>query len=494
MNTNVEAPELDVEDVGELKYSRTIEDLPGPKGLPFLGNQLQMRGQQWHLKLAKFIREFGPIYRLNAFGIPIVVVSDRTAITSLLKERPDGFERNRGLRARMNELKVGGVFTAEGDDWRKQRKLVMGGLSFDVIHNFFPTMGVMTERMLERWKAAVASGKPVDLRRDLKALALDIIVGIAMGYDLGVVNDDDNQLQHNLDNLLERLASRGRALYPYWHHFKLPVDHAADKSAADVEQTVLGFITSTRERMKQQPDMRGKPSNMLEAMIAASEDPDSGFTDQELISNAIASVVGGIDTTANSIAWMINLLAKNPDAAATLTAEVDAVLGDAPLSREWEQMKQFPYLDAVHNETQRLRSATPFLGFISKSDCVIVDTFIPKGQVIFVPTNFGDGLDETQFPQNDLFQPERWIFEQKPGRDDDPSRKVFPFGGGARLCPGRFLALTEVKVVVSMIMRNFELEFDTHAPPVQQVMNFFMGPSAVPVRLKARGGHRIELE
>jgi cytochrome P450 len=486
MNSNVEAPEIVMESADEFTYSRKVDDLPGPKGLPYIGNQLQMRGQQWHLKLEKFIREFGPIYRLNAFGIPIVVVSDRASITDLLKERPDGFERNRGLRARMNELKVGGVFTAEGDDWRKQRKLVMGGLTFDVVKNFFPTMGDMTERMLLRWKAQLASGKTVDLRRDLKALALDIIVGIAMGYDLGAVNDDGNPLQLDLDTVLQRLASRGTALYPYWHRFKLPVDHAADKAALGVEQAVLGFITETRERMKLHPEIRDNPTNMLEAMIAASEDPESDFTDQELVSNAIASVVGGIDTTANSIAWMINLLAKNPDAAAKLTAEVDAVLGDARISRDWDQMKLFPYLDAAHSETQRLRSATPFLGFISTVDRVILDTFIPKGSVIFTPTNFGDGLDEAQFPQHEKFLPERWIFEHKPQRDEDPSRKVFPFGGGARLCPGRFLALTEIKVVVSMIVRNFELEFDTKAPPVQQVMNFFMGPSAVPVRLKPR--------
>jgi len=467
-------------------FSRTVADLPGPKGVPIFGNQLQMRGAQWHVTLASHIRKFGPIFRLEAFGIPIVVVSDRTAVSNLLRDRPEGFERSGGLRTRMNELKVGGVFTAEGEDWRKQRKMVTGGLSVDVIRNFFPTMGFMTERMLNRWKAALANGKPIDLRRDLKALALDIIVGISMGYDLDVVNDDSNPLQHDLDNLMRRLASRGTSLYPYWRHFKLPADRVADKSANDVEKAVLEFINSTRERMKSQPHVRDKPANMLEAMIAASEDPDSDFTDQELISNAISSVVGGVDTTANTIGWMINLLAQNPAAATTLAAEVDAVLGDARLSRDWEHMKLFPYLDAAHNETQRLRSATPFLGLISKSDSVIVDTFVPKGMVIFVPTNCGDGMDEAHFPQHQLFQPERWISEQKLQREDDPSRKVFPFGGGPRLCPGRFLALIEIKVVVSMIMRNFDLEFDTSAPPVTQVMNFFMSPSAVPVRLKLR--------
>ncbi|MFC5743981.1 cytochrome P450 [Dyella tabacisoli] len=485
MDSNTLVPELDVESTGELKYSRTIADLPGPKGQPLIGNLLQMGGRQLHLTLAKWIREFGPIFRVTALGNPLVIVSDRTAVNHLLRERPDGFRRVRNLKTVMGELKIGGVFTAESEDWRKQRKLVMGGLNVEVVRNFYPTMVFMTERMLQRWKTAVADGKPVNLRRDLKALALDIIVGIAMGHDIDAVNDDNNQLQRNIDNLFQRLGSRATALIDYWRYFKLPVDRAADKSATEVEQAVEEFIRNTRERMKQQAHLQQKPANMLEAMIVASEDPESDFTDQELISNAILSVIGGEDTTSNSIAWMINLLAENPAAAAALTAEVDAVLGDAPLAHDWEMMKQFPYIEAAHNETQRLRSVAPFIGLASNADCVVSETFIPKDTGIFVATT-GEGLDEAQFPQNELFQPERWIFEQKPQRDDDPTRKIFPFGGGARLCPGRFLALTEIKVVVSMIMRNFELELDTKAPPVEQIMNFFVGPSAVPVRLKLR--------
>jgi cytochrome P450 len=485
MDSTTLVTELDAENTGELKYSRTIADLPGPKGQPFIGNLMQVSGRQLHMTLTQWIREFGPIFRVTVFGNPMVIVSDRTVVGNLLRERPDGFRRTRSLKAIMGELKIGGVFTAESEDWRKQRKLVMGGLNAEVVRNFFPTMVFMTDRMLQRWKTAVAAGKPVNLRRDLKALALDIVVGIAMGHDIDAVNDDDNRLQRNIDNLFQRLGNRTTALFDYWRYFKLPVDRAADKSAAEVEQAVEGFIKNTRERMKKEAHLQQKPANMLEAMIVASEDPESDFTDQELISNAILSVIGGEDTTGNSIAWMINLLAQNPAAAAVLTAEVDAVLGDAPLANEWEMMKQFHYLDAVHNETQRLRSVAPFIGLASNADCVVAETFIPKDTGIFVAA-VGEGLDEAQFPQNELFQPERWIFEQKPQRDDDPTRKLFPFGGGARLCPGRFLALTEIKVVVSMLMRNFELELDTKAPPVEQVMNFFVGPSAIPVRLKLR--------
>jgi len=485
MDANTSAPPLDAKRMGTFEFSRTIADLPAPKGLPLVGSLLKLSGRQFHLTLADWIREFGPVFRLDVMGHQLMVLSEPAAVEGLLRDRPDGFRRTSNLKTSMGELKIAGVITAEGDDWRKQRRLVMGGLNAEVVRNFFPTMVAITERVLLRWKTAVAEGRRIDLHRDLKAMALDVIVAIAMGQDIDAVNDEGNQVQRDIDNIFQRLGARNATLLPYWRHFKLPVDRAADKSAADIEQAVIGFVQDARERMAQQPQLRQKPGNMLEAMIAASENPESGFTDQELISNAIMSVIGGEDTTANSMAWMINLLAQNPEAAATLAAEVDTVLGDAPVAREWEWLKQLPYLEAAHSETQRLRAVAPFMGFASNADCVVADTFVPKDTVIFV-ANTGASQDEVHFPQHELFRPERWIFDGKPSREEDPSRKVFPFGAGPRLCPGRFLALTEIKMVLAMLVHNFELVPDRDAPPVEQLLNFFVGPSAVPVRLKLR--------
>ena len=485
MDTNTAVIETNAPQGKELIYSRTIADLPGPKPQPLVGNLLHLNKRQVHLTIEKWMREFGSAFKFSVLGNTVVVLSDHAVVTTMLRERPDVFRRNDGGINIMKELKIAGVFTAEGEDWRNQRKLVMRGLNAEVVRNYFPTMVQMTERMLQRWKIAVENGKRVDLQRDLKAMALDTIVGIAMGYDIDAVNDDGSQLQRDIDNIFQNLGRRAAAMYPYWRRFKLPVDRAADRSAAGVEKKVAEFIADTRERMKQNPHLRLKPTNMLEAMIATADDPDSNFTDQELIGNAITSVVGGEDTTANSIAWMVNFLAQNPAVAASLAAEVDAVMGDAPLVTEWEKMMQFPYLDATHNESQRLRSVAPLIAVRSNIECVVADTLIPKNTLIFAST-IGTAHDETHFPQSELFRPERWIFEEKPQESDDPMRKLFPFGAGPRLCPGRFLALTEIRMVVSMLVHNFELEFDHDAPPVKQLMNFFMVPSAVPVRLKLR--------
>ena len=468
-----------------LQYRRTIDDLPGPRPLPLVGNLLQMDRRRIHRTVERWIRAYGPMLRFKVMDRTIVVVADYQLVAQLMRERPGAFRRNQGGVQIMKELKIAGVFTAEGDDWRRQRKLVMRGLNAEVVRNFYPTLVRMTERLCTRWKAAVRAGRPVDVHRDLKAMSLDVIVAVAMGFDIDALGRDGNGLQRDIDNLFRRLGARMAATFPHWRKFRLAADREADAAAGRIEQAVREFIAQARARLAADPQLRARPANMLEAMIVASEEEGSDFTDQELIGNAITSVVGGEDTTANSIAWMVNHLVQHPDALAGLRAEVDGVLGGEPVARAWESMTRLPYLEAVHNESQRLRSVAPLFGLVSNVDCVLGDTFIPKNTPIFAST-VAAGWDAAQFPDPQAFRPERWLFDEKPAESDDPLRKLFPFGGGPRLCPGRFLALTEIKAVVAMLVRNFELEFDPSAPPVDELLNFFMVPSGVPVRLKLR--------
>ena len=149
------APEASV----ALRYTRRIEDLPSPRGQPVVGNALQLSGRQMHQKFTEWVGEYGPMFRLQVFGHTLVIVADGATAHAVMRERPDGFRRNGGLTTIMKELHIGGVFTAEGAAWRKQRKLVMSGLNAEVIRNFFPTMVTLTERMLERWKRAVRDGR-----------------------------------------------------------------------------------------------------------------------------------------------------------------------------------------------------------------------------------------------------------------------------------------------------------------------------------------------
>ena len=76
---------------------RSYEDLPGPHGLPLLGNALQMKGPQVHLQLERWCREFGPYYRLRVGPRRLLVVGEHQVVAAMLRDRPDGFSRGSRL-------------------------------------------------------------------------------------------------------------------------------------------------------------------------------------------------------------------------------------------------------------------------------------------------------------------------------------------------------------------------------------------------------------
>ncbi len=109
---------------------RRYEDLPGPPGIPVMGNSLQVTVPRIHQDLERWAREYGPMYRLKLGPRRMLVVSDHAVIASVLRERPHAFRRPNRSREVGREMGMKpGLFAAEGDAWRNQRRMVMASFS-----------------------------------------------------------------------------------------------------------------------------------------------------------------------------------------------------------------------------------------------------------------------------------------------------------------------------------------------------------------------------
>lgn len=435
--------------------------------------------------MERWAREYGEMCQVRLGRKTIVVISNNALIANLLRDRPDALRRSSRTSAMLTELGTSGVFTEEGEEWRKQRKLVMRGLTPEVIRRFFPTMVAMTERLRLRWVNAVQEGRAVDIARDLKAYALDVIIGLAMGQDINSLEHDDNPLQRDIEQIFYRVARRLTTPLPYWRVLKLPVDRAADACVSRIGHAVRGFIEQTRKELDAHPERRTKPSNMLEALLIARDEPESGFTDDHVIGNAITMVFAGEDTTSNTIGWLLNFVATHPDAASNMADEADAVLGEHSVLQDFAGLEQFRYTDAATNEAMRIKPVAPMMGLETNVEMQIGDVLAPAGTILMACLRHSGQL-ASEFPEPDMFRPERWLEDAEAAVSDSPTRKLFPFGGGPRFCPGRFLAMAEIRMVTSMIARNFTLHYDGAAPPVKEMFTFTMTPSAVPVKLSLR--------
>jgi cytochrome P450 len=116
---------------------RRWEDLPGPRGWPWVGNVGQIRPSRLHAIYEAWAREFGPIYRLEFFGRPALVLSDHAMVQAALRARPQSFSRNRMVASVFGEMGATGVFSSEGGAWRHQRRLAMETLGTRHTRGFF---------------------------------------------------------------------------------------------------------------------------------------------------------------------------------------------------------------------------------------------------------------------------------------------------------------------------------------------------------------------
>ena len=67
-----------------------IADLPGPAGLPGVGNALRIRPSRLHVMIEQWGRRYGPVFRFSMGRREVVGFTDPDAINAILRERPDG--------------------------------------------------------------------------------------------------------------------------------------------------------------------------------------------------------------------------------------------------------------------------------------------------------------------------------------------------------------------------------------------------------------------
>jgi nitrite reductase/ring-hydroxylating ferredoxin subunit len=98
---------------------RSLDDLPGPKPLPLVGNLHQMNPTKVHLTLQGWAEQYGPMYKLTLGPRRAVAVSDPHLINELLRARPETFRRSANMDRVISEIGIKGVFNAEGElSWK----------------------------------------------------------------------------------------------------------------------------------------------------------------------------------------------------------------------------------------------------------------------------------------------------------------------------------------------------------------------------------------
>jgi cytochrome P450 len=148
-------------------------------------------------------------------------------------------------------------------------------------------------------------------------------------------------------------------------------------------------------------------------------------------------------------------------------------------------MEQLVYLLACASETMRLKPVAPFIALQALRDTVVADVAVPQGTLIWAVLRH-DSVSERHFARPEAFEPERWLQRAEQPLSSAAKRSAMPFGSGPRMCPGRYLALLEMKMAMAMLLSSFDIEAveTPDGGPAEERMAFTTNPVGLRMRLR----------
>ena len=461
------------------------ERLPGPRSWPLVGSLLAIDRQAFHLSLERWARQYGDLYQVRLATTTAIVISDAGLANELFKARPGSFRRASQLElVSISGMNTEGVFMAEGERWHRQRPVIMESLDTRHLKRFYPVLLSVTQRLGRRWRQR--AGQTIDVQADLMRFTVDVTTSLAFGQDINTLDAEGDVIQKHLDKIFPTIQRRLLTPFPYWRYFKLPADREAERSAHYVMEEVSKIIAQCRVLLEAEPALREQPENLLQSLLVAVSDESSGFSEKEMVDNVTTMLLAGEDTTANSLAWTLYFLVRYPEVQTRLRQEIQSSLGDT-LPCSADQLRALPYLDGVIHESMRLKPVAPINGLEANEDFIAdgmttnIGLELKKGDFVIALTRVMASREE-DFPEAGAFRPERWLPDK---RGEQVNQRAFiPFGSGPRLCPGRSLALLEMKLVLVMVLQQFEIEARVDPNDVKETLAFTMSPVGLRVAFK----------
>jgi len=107
-----------------------------------------------------------------------------------------------------------GVFSSNGDMWRRQRRMVMAGFDPAHVKRYFPSLLEVAQRLAGRWQKAAQQGSVIDLQADLMCFTVDAIAGLAFGAEVNSLESEQDVIQQHLDKIFPALFRRILAPLP----------------------------------------------------------------------------------------------------------------------------------------------------------------------------------------------------------------------------------------------------------------------------------------
>ncbi len=451
-----------------------MRELPGPRGKPLLGTIGPFLGRDLLRPFQRFVAAYGPVFQVRLpFGHRLVMVAHPDAVERVLRSGRDNYVKGSAYDG--TRLLLGnGLVTSEGALWRRQRGLASPAFRPAKLRQYLATMADCTEQLIADWYAADRA-QARDIQREMTRLTLAIVGRTLFGLDLSRHSD---RAAAAFGAALAAIGRRGPGSLqvPLW--LPTPGNRRFRHSLQELDCMVYEIIERFREGEAPDADR-----TLLGAYLEG-RDPVTGvgMDDRQVRDEVITLYLAGHETTASLLSWALYLLGRHPDIQARVRTEIDALMPDGLPSLE--QLKSLQYTSQVVHEVLRLYPPAWTVARNAVTEDEVMGYRVPAGAIVMISPYFAHRQAEF-WPQPALFDPERFTPAAVAARHPFA---YFPFSLGPRICIGMQFSLYEARLVLSMLLKHFEIHA-TDGPEVGTCAAGTLRPAgALRVRLVARRG------
>ncbi|XP_066388695.1 cytochrome P450 704B1-like [Miscanthus floridulus] len=452
-------------------------------------------------------------------------IADPVNVEHVLKTNFTNYPKGDVYRSYMDVLLGDGIFNADGELWRKQRKTASFEFASKNLRDFsaivFREYSLKLSGILSQ---ASKTGKVVDMQELYMRMTLDSICKVGFGVEIGTLSPElpENSFAQAFDaaNIIVTL----RFIDPLWRvkrFFHVGSEALLAQSIKLVDEFTYSVIRRRKDEIVE-ARASGKQEKMkhdiLSRFIELGEAGDDGtgggggFGDDKSLRDVVLNfVIAGRDTTATTLSWFTHMAMSHPDVAKKLRRELCAF--EAERAREegvslvpcggpddddkafaarvaqfaglltYDSLGKLVYLHACVTETLRLYPAVP-----QDPKGILEDDVLPDGtkvraggMVTYVPYSMGR-MEYNWGPDAASFRPERWINEEGAFRNASPF-KFTAFQAGPRICLGKDSAYLQMKMALAILFRFYSFQLLEGHPVQYRMMTILSMAHGLKVRV-----------
>jgi cytochrome P450 len=416
-------------------------------------------------------RRYGPTFTLRPLGIgDVVVLTQPEAIKEVFTGDREVLRAGEANAVMGPIVGKHSLLTLDGERHIRHRRLVSPPFHGEAVSTYGERVAAITAAEVDRWPV----GREFPIRPRMQAITLEVILRTVVGVS-------DERRMERLRTLLRKITQVSVAeMWIVWAYPHL-IDHPVVKRLStlrlmpEVDRLLYEEIAAHRADESTSPTR----DDVLALLVAARDEQGEGLGDEELRDHLITLLVAGHETTTTALAWCFERLLRHPAA-------------HLRLQRELDRGSDERYLDAVLNETLRVRPVIDAVWRRLSEPVEVAGWLLPAGATVMPSIEIVQHSDA--FADAAAFRPERFLEGSAGGRASHPYTFI-PFGGGARRCVGASFAMMEMRAIMRTVLERVSLRAPSAKSERVKVHHITLVPSRggrVIVTGRRRGARRAE--